>query len=368
LRKGAAGAVLRKYAILNLPNITETMQAYPVGTAQILADKMSQNMIDFVKRHVFSNMPLDPKLNWRDIFVLSQILRYPEGLTPAEVSANTRMDPATILRANEKLQQFGYITILEQAFDARSNLIQYTPEGAALLQLMFKTYLEQQDIVFEKVLPRLEIDDIREIFESCLDVQADAEKLASLQTSGKIRREDRTSYSRAVLHESFEAFSKFPEFILQVYCRRISSDYMTFLKSHAISKMPDKTLRKSRELLTLVSLDYLDYDATSMDVARLTRFDPATTSRAVAILSAEKFITPAPGFKADDRKKPLVLTEKGLKAVEEYKHLMSTAYEFAKSQLGLDRSPAEIKKQLRTLALLDNRSKILAKIKPGTLV
>lgn len=343
------------------------MLAYPVGTAQILADKVSQDMTVFVKRHVLSAMSIGPELNWRDMFVLSQILRYPEGLIPAEISANTRMDPATVLRANLKLQKHGYITIIEQAFDARSNLVQFTPKGATLLQLMFKIYLEKQEVVFERYLSRLDVEDIRDIFTTCLDVQADAEKFASLLTSGKIRRDDRTSYSRVVLNDSFEAFSKFPEFILQVYCRRISSDYMTFLKSHAMSSMSHKTLRKSREMLTLISLDYLGSPTTSMDVARLMRFDPATTTRAASILTNEAFILPSAGHKSDDRKKPLVLSEKGIEAVAEYKNLMASKAEHAKSLLDLDGSYDEVKKQLGTLSFLANRTEILASLKPGQL-
>lgn len=361
------GAVSRKVDILNLPHITDTMLVYPVGAAQILADKVSQDMTVFVKRHVISNMPVRHKLNWRDIFVLSQTLRYPEGLTPADISANTRLDPATVLRANEKLRKIKYITILEQAFDARSNLVQFTPEGAAFLQQLFQVYLGKQTLVFDRFIPRLGVNDTREVFETCLDVQGHAEQLASLHPSGKIKRDDRTSYSRAALQESFDEFRRFPEFILQVYCRRISSDYMTFLKAHAISKMSDKPLRKSRELLTLMALDYLNHGTTTMDVAKLMRFDPATTSRAASILSAEGFIAPAPNFRSDDRKKPLILSEKGVKAVTEYKTLMSEGYDLAKQKLGLDRSKAQITKQLGILAFLGNRSEIFATIKPGRL-
>ncbi|WP_416878835.1 hypothetical protein [Litorimonas sp.] len=344
------------------------MKTYSVGSAQILADKVSHDMTVFVKRHVFPDLPQANALNWRDIFVLSQTLRYPEGLTPADISANTRLDPATVLRANEKLYKNRLITILEQARDARSNLVQVTSGGADFLQNLFSVYREKQEKVFLRFLPRLETNDIKEIFETCLNVQEHAEKFASLRPNGKIRHDDRTSYSRHAFQESFEEFQRFPEFILQVYCRRISSDYMFFLKSHAMSKMSDKILRKSRELLTLMTLDYIEHDATAMDVVRLLRFDPATATRAVAILSQEGFIAPANGYRDDDRKKPLILSEKGRNAVAEYKHLMIQASVFSNETLGLKRSQKEINKQLGILAFISNRTEILASIKPGKLV
>ena len=68
------------------------MAAYPIGAAQILADKVVQDMAVFVKRHVFTALTDNPGLNWRDIFVLSRdFLRYAEGLSPAEISGNTRL-------------------------------------------------------------------------------------------------------------------------------------------------------------------------------------------------------------------------------------------------------------------------------------
>lgn len=343
------------------------MKTYPIGAGQILADKVAHDMTVFVKRHVFPDLPQADSLNWRDVFVLSQILRYQQGLTAADISANTRLDPATVLRANEKLQEGRYISILEQAFDARSNLIQITALGAEFLERLFSVYREKQEKVFEHFLPKLEVEDIRDIFETCLTVQDHAEKMASLQPNGKIRHDDRTSYSRVALQDSFDDFRRFPEFILQVYCRRISSDYMFFLKSHAISKMSEVPLRKSRELLTLMTLDYLEHDATAMDVVRLMRFDPATATRAVAILSQEGFILPASGYRDDDRKKPLILSEKGLKSVAEYKARMTQGYELAKKTLGLNRSEAEIKKQLGVLAFISNRTEAFASIKRGKL-
>ena len=361
------GAVSRSYAILTLPHITEPIKAYPIGAAQILADKVSQDMTVFVKRHVFPDLPNAQSLNWRDMFVLSQILRYPQGLKAADISSNTRLDPATVLRANEKLFKARYITILEQAFDARSNLIQITSTGAEFLETLFSVYREKQEKVFARFLPRLEVEDIRDIFESCLNVQEHAEKFAALQPNGKIRHYDRTGYSRAALDDSFDNFRRFPEFILQVYCRRISSDYMDFLKSHAISKMSEKSLRKSRELLSLMTLDYLDHDATAMDVVRLMRFDPATATRAVTILSQEDFIMPAPDYRDDDRKKPLILSEKGLESVAEYKSRMSEAYNLANQTLGLSRPAKTVKRQLGILAYLSNRTEIFASIKKGKL-
>lgn len=344
------------------------MAAYPIGAAQILADKVAQDMMVFVKRHVFTAMTLEPNLNWRDVFVLSQILRYPEGLTPAEISGNTRLDPATVLRADEKLQKARYIVILEQAFDARSNLIQITPAGASFLEELFQTYLLKQEQVYENFLPRLEKQDIRNIFETCLDIQEHAEQLASLSATGKIRRQNRTGYSRAALQESFDNFQKFPEFILQVYCRRISNDYMKFLKIHAMSKMSEKPLRKSRELLTLMTLEYMEHDATAMDVAKLMRFDPATTSRAVSILTSAGCIKPLSGYAADDRKKPLSLSEKGMRSVAEYKTLMLKAYEKASDRLNLQRPKTVTVNQLGILYFLGNRTKVFASIKPGKLV
>ena len=343
------------------------MKTFSVGSAQILADKVSHDMTVFVKRHVFPELPQANALNWRDIFVLSQTLRYPEGLTPADISANTRLDPATVLRANEKLYKNRLITILEQARDARSNLVQVTSGGADFLQNLFSVYREKQEKVFARFLPRLAADDIKEIFETCLNVQEHAEKFASLKPTGKIRHDDRTSYSRHAFQESFEEFQRFPEFILQVYCRRISSDYMFFLKSHAMSEMSDQILRKSRELLTLMMLDYFEHDATAMDVVRLLRFDPATATRAVALLSEEGFIAPANGYRDDDRKKPLILSEKGRHSVAEYKSHMIRSSKFANETLGLNRSQKDINKQLGVLALISNRTEIFASVKKGKL-
>lgn len=343
------------------------MAAYPIGAAQILADKVVQDMTVFVKRHVFTALADNSGLNWRDIFVLSRISFYAEGLSPAEISGNTRLDPATVLRANEKLQKVRYITVLEQAFDARSNLVQITPEGESFLQRLKDTYLLKQEKVYAQFLSDLAKSDIREIFETCLDVQEHAELLASILPSGKIRAENRTAFSRSALSLSFENFRKSPEFIFQIYCRRISNDYMKFLKSHAMSKMSEKALRKPRELLTLMMLDYMEHDATAMDVAKLMRFDPATTSRAVSILSIAEFIKPLSGYAADDRKKPLILSEKGLRSVREYKALMSNANEMASEQLSIERSKPEIVQQLGILYFIGNRTEVFASIRPGKL-
>jgi DNA-binding MarR family transcriptional regulator len=120
-------------------------------------------------------------------------------------------------------------------------------------------------------------------------------------------------------------------------------------------------------MLTLISLDYLGSPTTSMDVARLMRFDPATTTRAASILTNEAFILPSSGHKSDDRKKPLVLSEKGIEAVVEYKNLMASKAEHAKSLLDLDGSYDEVIKQLGTLSFLANRTEILASLKLGQL-
>ncbi|CAM3847789.1 hypothetical protein LIHA111178_11725 [Litorimonas haliclonae] len=324
-------------------------------------------MTVFVKRHVFTALTDNPGLNWRDIFVLSQILRYPGGLTPAEISGNTRLDPATVLRANEKLRKVRFIIILEQAFDARSNLIQVTPEGAEFLQELFQTYLSKQATVLENLLPRLGKQEIRDIFETCLDIQEHAEQLSALSPSGKVRRQNRTAYSRAALQDSFDDFQRFPEFVLQVYCRRISNDYMSFLKTHAMSKMSDKQLRKPRELLTLMTLEHMTHDATAMDVAKLMRYDPATTSRAVSILSEAGYTKPLSGYAADDRKKPLIISEKGMQAVQEYSALMINAQTMANERISGERSQAEIVKQLGVLYFIGNRTEGFASIRPGKL-
>ncbi|WP_415811667.1 hypothetical protein [Litorimonas haliclonae] len=350
-----------------MPHIPDRLVTYPIGAAQILANKVAHDMTVFVKRHVFTALTDNPGLNWRDIFVLSQILRYPGGLTPAEISGNTRLDPATVLRANEKLRKVRFIIILEQAFDARSNLIQVTPEGAEFLQELFQTYLSKQATVLENLLPRLGKQEIRDIFETCLDIQEHAEQLSALSPSGKVRRQNRTAYSRAALQDSFDDFQRFPEFVLQVYCRRISNDYMSFLKTHAMSKMSDKQLRKPRELLTLMTLEHMTHDATAMDVAKLMRYDPATTSRAVSILSEAGYTKPLSGYAADDRKKPLIISEKGMQAVQEYSALMINAQTMANERISGERSQAEIVKQLGVLYFIGNRTEGFASIRPGKL-
>ena len=212
--------------------------------------------------------------------------------------------------------------------------------------------------------------DVREIFETCLDVQEHAETSSpQLLPSGKIRaRKPNQRIPASALSRVVSKISeRSPEFILQVYCRRISNDYMKFLKAHAMAKMSEKTLRKPRELLTLMTLDYMEHDATAMDVAKLMRFDPATTSRAVSILSIAEFIKPLSGYAADDRKKPLILSEKGLRSVREYKALMSSANEMASEQLSIERSKPEIVQQLGILYFIGNRTEVFASIRPGKL-
>ena len=112
----------------------------------------------------------------------------------------------------------------------------------------------------------------------------------------------------------------------------------------------------------------MEHDATAMDVAKLMRFDPATTSRAVSILTSAGCIKPLSGYAADDRKKPLSLSEKGMRSVAEYKTLMLKAYEKASDRLNLQRPKTVTVNQLGILYFLGNRTKVFASIKPGKLV
>lgn len=317
----------------------------------------------FFKRHVIADMSCCCDLSLRDIDVLRHIIRYDAGITPALLSNITRFDPATILRANLKLVAGGYIQIVEHHIDSRAHLVHITPKGRTALSHLTDIYMRQQNRLIPYILPRLSEEEANIFFSTCLDIQDHAESLASISPKGKIRSNSVTYLSRQLLERSFDRLKTHPEFILYLYCHRIHTDYLSFLKTHAIPKLSTDQKMNIRELRVLMTLHYLEKDATAMDVANILRFDPATVSRAVVALKKYGFIATSQFEDPDERKKPLTLAPEGLKIGDEYLEIVRQSFTEAREMLRLKLDPKTLQRYLSVLLTLRERTHQFAQAK-----
>lgn len=310
----------------------------------------------FIKRHVMANMECCCDLSLRDIDVLRHIVHYDSGITPALLSNITRFDPATVLRANIKLVDGGYIQIVEHHQDSRAHLVHITPKGRAALIHIKDIYVRQQNRLIPYIIPRLSDGEAETLFSACLDMQEHAEALTSFLPSGKVKYNPVTHLSRQRLKISFDTFKTHPEFVLHLYCHRIHTDYLNFLKAHAIPKLSLKEKMNIRELRVLMTLHYLEKDSTAMDVANILRFDPATVSRAVVALKKFDYIATSKFDDPDERKKPLTLSSKGAEIGNEYLEIVQNALSHAKEQLGLKMTEDDLRRHLSVLLRLRERT------------
>jgi len=165
-----------------------------------------------------------------------------------------------------------------------------------------------------------------------------------------------TYLSRQLLAQSFETLKLYPEFVLYLYCHRIHTDYLNFLKTHAIPKLSTGKLMNIRELRVLMTLHYLQEDSTAMDIANILRFDPATVSRAVVALKEYGFISTSQFEDPDERKKPLTLATKGIEVGDEYLSIVRDSLAGARQKLGMRLDPKTLERYLSVLLGLRERT------------
>ncbi len=337
------------------PKITDKVLNRGELALAVLAEQASRDMDSFIKSYVMSKMTCCGDLSWRDMQVLFNVLHFSNGVTPAYLSYVTRFDPATVLRANLKLADGGYIEISEHKVDGRSHSVYITEKGSEAVTHLIETYTREQNRIVPNIIPHLDESQAKLIFSTCIKTQARAEQLSLVLPSGKVRKNTGNHYSGRFYSRPFEEFKKRPELILHTFFYQTNADYLKFFKAHVISKMSTAKVMNIRELRSLMALQYIGSEATAMDVANILRFDPATVSRAVSALLKKGFIQESHRGVSDERKKPLALAQQGHMVAQEYLGRVEKSLAFADKCLGQTVSSEDMKQRLTVLSLTRDR-------------
>ena len=330
--------------------------------AQILCSQIVSDVQSFIKRRVIASLPNRQTLGWREIRALAHLHTQQIGVTSARLSELTRYSAPTISRICLKLLQSGFIALEEHHHDGRSMLLMINAAGVSFIENFYDECSRQQDIIVPHILPALDEETLRKLVELCLHLQRRAETLAGLDKSGRLKGYKTTRYSRSQFENNFKQYTRFPELLFQMYCTRISRDYMTFLNRHAVNPLSARPKIKVRELRVLMCLDYFGEASTSIRVAKVMRYDKATVARATATLINDGYIE-AEISDTDDREKPLWLTVKGHAAAQEYKEKSLAAINRADRITGTPQDPETMRRCLAALMMLRKRTAIYANTK-----
>jgi len=330
--------------------------------AQVLCSQIVSDVQRFINRSVIASLPKSNMLGWRETRALAHLHTQPGGVTSARLSELTRYSAPTISRINLKLLHAGFIRLEDHHSDARSTLLMINSAGIAHIESFYAECSCQQDKIVPRLLPEMDENTLRKLVDICLQLQRRAETLAGMDKSGRLKGYDTTRYSKSQFENNFKQYTRFPELLFQMYCARISSDYMTFLNRHAIKSLTAVPKIKVRELRVLMCLDYFGEASTSISVAKIMRYDKATVARATSTLIEDGYIA-SEISDTDDREKPLWLTDKGHEAAQEYKILSLSAIQKADDVTGGARDVETIRRSLAALLMLRDRTAVFAKQK-----
>lgn len=95
------------------------------------AEKIVSDFSDIIKNRVIPKMEFSDNLKFRDYKVLASIHFFEMPISPAQIAEILRIDPATVSRAVQKLEETGLLNREENGRDKRSIRLKLTPTGIA---------------------------------------------------------------------------------------------------------------------------------------------------------------------------------------------------------------------------------------------
>lgn len=117
-------------------------------------------------------------------------------------------------------------------------------------------------------------------------------------------------------HSSVPKGAEYSDLHFLSLVEKIGADYVSVLKRDIIPQLDIATPLKIRELRVLLSLNDLNGECTSRDIAQDLRYDPATVSRAVKHLIEADYVIASPNEK-DTRQLTLTLSDEGRDVVRQ---------------------------------------------------
>lgn len=351
-------------SIIDNVDIPEALLARPDIAAQIICGQIDNDHQDFIRRSVISNMQNPGNMNWRDIRVIAHINRLPDGGTPARLSELTRFNPATIMRVNLKLIGAGLVRLEDHTHDARSSMVVIEPAGRLFMADFLSTYERICSEIIPGTMTKLTEDDVQILTQACMVLHERAERLAGLDLSGRQKGYNTTSFAQTSIKMKYGMDIYHPGLVFQLLCRRISRDYLVFLKRHAVIKLTSDPIIKIRELRVIMCLEYFGKPTAPHKIAKLMRYDPATVTRALTILSRDGYVQSIDSSD-DEREKPVWITDKGRIAADEYKTVSWDALRAADEITGHILSEAQIRQCSAALLVLRDRSYVFSNYRKG---
>lgn len=111
------------------------------------AEKIASDFTDIIKNRVIPEMDVDQNLKLRDLKVLASIHFFEIPISPAQIADILRIDPATVSRAVQKLEETELLNREENGRDKRSVRLKLTDKGIATA----RAYTEAIQSLFEEL-------------------------------------------------------------------------------------------------------------------------------------------------------------------------------------------------------------------------
>lgn len=326
--------------------------------AQLFCEQIHRDYEQYISNRVLPRLPHGLEMGWREIRVLGYLNAARQPLSPSVVAKNMNLNPGTITRGIQDLNERGYIDMTE-GFRKKLSV---TAEGRAWVAGFGKKFLNSINAAEKETQLVLSGSVAEEILDLLIVLRDRSELLGNLNF-GKVQKAETVLRKKKDQAVSREQRLMFYDYTVERMSSQISKNYKRFIEKHVMSNMPALSRVNIRDLRVLMAVNYYNEPVTPQEIAEVLRFDPATLSRSTKALEKNNLIY-REYDNGDNRSFDMMLTDLGKETATTYQSVAHDVLERAEAHLGLPRIKRNADLILDTLNFAKSRSMAFAELRP----